>query len=139
MKLDALQAAIFQTLTGNAALANIAKAVWIPQAPQAADGALDTPFPYLAIPAITPGEFDTKSDLGINALVQIDGYSRIDAGGDLQISVLASAVYFAMHRAPLTIETCNWITTEHETTSFGYEDGGQTRRFVSLYRVMYEI
>ena len=137
MNLNALQSAVLSRLEASTALMLIAKAIWIPRAPQAADGQVESPFPYLALPQVNLSPFDTAGSLGTNAVVQVDGYSR--KGGDAtEINALHDAVYGVLHRGSLVIPGVTWVTTEYEAGSFGYEDQGETRRFVALYRVTYQ-
>lgn len=137
MNLNNLQASILAKLEAHAPLMLIAKAIWIPRAPTTASGEVDTPFPYVAIPQVNLTPFDSKTFLGTNAVVQIDGYSR-KGGDNTEINALHDAVYTALHRQELTIAGGSWVTTEFESASFGYEDQGDTRRMVALYRVMFQ-
>lgn len=136
MKLDALQQALYDALTGDTTLMALAEAVYIPKAPQADDGELSGPFPYIVIPQMTASPFDTKTSNGGNIVVQIDGYSR--AQSDLQINDLQGRVYDVLHKGTLSIAGTTFINALHEQTINGYEDNGKTRRFISLYRVIYD-
>ena len=137
MKLNALQQGLYSKLTADAALMALAEAVWSPKAPQADDGELIGPFPYVVIPQMNASPFDTDGSNGGNVVVQIDGYSRNSSG--LEIGELQGLVYSALHKRTLSITGAHFIDCLHEGTSYGYEDAGKTRRFVSLYRVTYEI
>lgn len=137
MKLDALQQALFDKLFNSAALMALAEAIWIPKAPQADDGELTGPFPYVVIPQMNANPFDTKNSNGGDVVVQVDGYSRNPSA--LEIGALQGLVYSTLHKQDLNISDAHFIDCLHEGTSFGYEDGGKTRRFVSLYRVTYNI
>lgn len=137
MKLDALQQGLITKLTGNAALMVLAEDVWSPKAPQADDGELTGPFPYVVIPQMNASPFDTTGSNGGDVVVQVDGYSRNSSG--LEIGELQGLVYDALHKQEITIAGAHFIDCLHQGTSFGYEDQGQTRRFVSLYRVTYDI
>ncbi len=136
MKLDALQQALYDALTGDTTLMALAEAVYIPKAPQADDGELSGPFPYVVIPQMTANPFDTKTSNGGNVVVQVDGYSRSQS--DLQINDLQGRVYDVLHKGTLSITGAAFTDCLHEQTINGYEDQGKTRRFVSLYRVTYD-
>lgn len=137
MKLDKLQQAIYTKLTGNTALMALAEAVWSPKAPQQDDGELAGPFPYIVIPQMNASPFDTKTSNGGSVVVQVDGYLR--SKSELDAHALQGRLYDALHKQPLSITGATWIDTLHEGTTYGYEDNGKTRRFVSLYRVTYQI
>jgi len=112
--------------------------VWSPKAPQADDGELLGPFPYVVIVQANESPWNTKTTRGLDVLVQIDGYARTtatDSAEDL-ITGLAANVREAIERHALSVTGAAWVTTELEGTSYGWEDGGKTRRFVSLYRVI---
>ena len=111
--------------------------VWSPKAPQADDGELLGPFPYVVIVQANESPWNTKGTRGIDALVQIDGYARTtatDSAEDLATG-LAANVREALERQALSVSGAIWQDTQLESTLYGWEDGGKTRRFVSLYRV----
>ena len=112
--------------------------VWSPKAPQADDGELLGPFPYVVIVQANESPWNTKGSRGLDALVQIDGYARSTptASAEDLITDLAADVREALDRHPLSVAGATWVTTEMEGTSYGWEDGGKTRRFVSQYRVI---
>ena len=112
--------------------------VWSPKAPQADDGELLGPFPYVVIVQANESPWNTKSSRGLDALVQIDAYARstTTASAEDVISDLASQVREALERQPLTVTDAHWVTTELESIIPGWEDGGKTRRSVLLFRVI---
>ena len=140
MKRSALEAAIYTQLTGNAALMAVADAVWIPEAPQADDGELIGPFPYIVVTNITLTPWDTDDTLGMQAVVQVDSYARAtpSASAHALARNVADLVYGALNRATLSITGAHAVDCLHENTSDGWEEPGGTRRFVSLYRVTYD-
>lgn len=140
MKQTALEAAIYNELTGNAALMAAIEAVWIPEAPQADDGELIGPFPYVVVPQVTITPWDTDDTLGAQAVAQVDSYARATpaASAHALARQVCDLVYGALHRADLTITGANCVDCLHETTSYGWEEPGGTRRCVSLYRITYD-
>lgn len=136
MKIPELQQAVYNKLTGDGALMAVAQGVHAPKAPQADDGELIGPFPYVVIPQITASPFDTKTSLGGSAVVQIDGYTRSSSG--LDIGELHDLVYGALHHKAVAISGAAWVDTRFESSSFGWEGDQKTRRFVALYRVVYD-
>lgn len=134
MKLAALQQAIYARLTADATLSGLVQAVYIPKAPQAEDGQLTAPFPYVVVPQITATPQNTDTTRGANIVVQVDAYSRSQS--DLEINRIGDALYNALHRVALAVTGATWVTTEHENSVTGWEDDGKTRRIISLYRVM---
>lgn len=140
MKQGALEAAIYDELTGNASLMAAIAAVWIPGAPQADDGELIGPFPYVVVPQITLTAWDTDDTLGAQAVAQVDSYARATptASAHANVRAVCDLVYGALNRASLTIAGANCVDCLHETTSYGWEEPGGTRRCVSLYRITYD-
>ena len=111
--------------------------VWSPKAPQADDGELLGPFPYVVIVQANESPWNTKGSRGLDALVQIDGYARTtatDSAEDLAAG-LAANVREALERQSLSVTGAVWQDTQLEGISYGWEDNGNTRRFVSLFRV----
>ena len=111
--------------------------VWSPKAPQADEGELLGPFPYVVIVQANESPWNTKGTRGLDAVVQIDGYARTtstDSAEDV-IAALAANVREALERQALSVSGAIWQDTQLESTLYGWEDGGKTRRFVSLYRV----
>ena len=112
--------------------------LWSPKAPQADDGELLGPFPYVVIVQANESPWNTKGSRGLDAVVQIDGYARTTATDSAEnlATGLAAEVREALERHALSVTGATWVTTELEGISYGWEDGGKTRRFVSLYRVI---
>lgn len=112
--------------------------VWSPKAPQADDGELTGPFPYVIIVQANEGPWNTKGTRGLDALVQIDAYARATSSVSVEdaISDLSSAVREALEWYPLTVAGAHHVTTELESIIPGWEDNGKTRRAVMLFRVI---
>lgn len=112
--------------------------VWSPKAPQADDGEVLTPFPYVVIVQANESPWNTKSSRGLDAVVQIDGYARTTASASAEdlIGTLVSQIREAIERHPLTVAGAHWVTTELESIIPGWEDNGKTRRAVLLFRVI---
>ena len=110
--------------------------VWSPKAPQADDGELTGPFPYVVIVQANESPWNTKGSRGLDALVQIDGYAR---GTETQsaegaVTSLSAQVREAIEWYDLPLP--GHVTTELESTIYGWEGDTKTRRFVSLFRVI---
>ena len=112
--------------------------VWSPKAPQADDGELLGPFPYVVIVQGNESPWNTKSTRGLDALVQIDAYARSTATDSAEnlIGGLTSQVREALEWQPLSVTGAHHVTTELESIIPGWEDNGKTRRAVLLFRVI---
>lgn len=111
--------------------------VWSPKAPQADDGELLGPFPYVVITQANESPWNTKGTRGLDALVQIDAYARATEMVSVEnaIAALSHDVREALEWYPLTVANAHWVDTLLESTIPGWEDGGKTRRAVMLFRV----
>lgn len=110
--------------------------VWSPRAPQADDSELTGPFPYVVIVQVNESAWNTKGSRGLDALVQIDGYARATETDSVEtvITLLAAQVREALEWYALPV--AGHVTTELESTIYGWEGDTRTRRFVSLFRVI---
>jgi len=141
MKTDALQAAIYSTLTGNSALMASLSTAWgvsavFDHVPQVTDPENVAYFPYITISDVTASQWDTKGDNGATGVVQIDVWSR--ARGMLQARQIASAVYALLHYQPLTITGADHIWTDVETVESFLDPDSITRRAMLTVRVAYD-
>ena len=112
--------------------------VWSPKAPQADDGELLGPFPYVVIVQANESPWNTKGTRGLEAVVQIDAYARTTANDSAEnlIAGLTSDVREALEHEPLTVASAHWVDTRLESIIPGWEDNGKTRRAVMLFRVI---
>lgn len=110
--------------------------VWSPKAPQADDGELTGPFPYVVIVQANESPWNTKGSRGLDALVQIDGYARATETQSAEgaVTALSAQVRDAVEWYVLPVS--GHVTTEWESTIYGWEGDTKTRRFVSLFRVI---
>ncbi|HEV8035858.1 tail completion protein gp17 [Yoonia sp.] len=112
--------------------------VWSPKAPQADDGELLGPFPYVVITQANESPWNTKASRGLDALVQIDAYARATSSVSVEnaIADVSSRVREALEWYPLTVANAAWVDTTLESIIPGWEDSGKTRRAVMLFRVV---
>lgn len=103
--------------------------------PQAADSEEDRYFPFITIGADTIVPFDTKGEMGGNAIVQVDVWDR--ATSMLDLKDVADAVDARLRREPLEISGVTHITTELENCIFSRDPDGKTKRAIILYRVLF--
>ena len=129
-----IQQGTFDRLTADAGVSALVQAIHSGRAPQAADGQVNSPFPYLVISGVTAQPWDTKDTLGRNVIMQVDCYARTQS--DLAFRAILDAVHMALHRQPLTVGALNWVDTQAENLIEGFEDDGKTRRAVMDFRVI---
>lgn len=139
MKSAELQQALFTQLN-NTALTNLLSSAHVGVAifsdvPDVDDGQPDADFPYVVIGNDTITPFDTKDNVGGNALVQVDAYSR--STSKLQIKTISDAIDARLRRQPLTMAGVTHITTELESNNLIRDQDGRTMRAIILYRVMW--
>jgi hypothetical protein len=140
MKADDLQQAVYTRLN-DSSLTSLLSAAYTPlvpiftDVPQAADSGADNMFPFVTIGADTITPFDDKSNLGGNAIVQVDIWAR--ATSMLAIKAIADAVDARLRRQPLSISGATHITTELESSTPTRDPDGKTKRILSIYRVLY--
>lgn len=112
--------------------------VWSPKAPQADDGELLGPFPYVVIVQANESPWNTKGTRGLDALVQIDAYARsteTDSAENI-IGDLTAEVRESLEWYDLPVTGAHWVDTRLESIIPGWEDNGKTRRAVMLFRVI---
>lgn len=111
--------------------------VWSPIAPQADDGELAGPFPFVVIVQANENPWNTSGTRGLEAVVQIDAYARATSSTSVEnaIAGLSSDVREALEWYELTVSGARWVDTRLESIIPGWEDGGKTRRAVMLFRV----
>ena len=128
----ALRQALFTKLD-----ADLSVPVWSPKAPQADDGELLGPFPYVVIVQANESPWNTDGARGLDAVVQIDAYARTTANDSAEnlIGGLTSDVRESIERQALSVTGAHWVDTQLESIIPGWEDNGKTRRAVMLFRV----
>jgi hypothetical protein len=140
MKSAALQQAIYTRLNHSSVTALLSTA-YAPLAaiftdvPQALDAEKESNFPFITIGADTINPFDDKSNLGGNAIVQVDIWDR--ASSMLDLKALADAVDARLRRQALAISGVTHITTELDSSVFTRDPDGKTKRALLLYRVLW--
>ena len=112
--------------------------VWSPKAPQADDGELLGPFPYVVIVQANEAPWNTKGSRGLDAVVQIDCYARSTGTDSAEgaLGELTSQVREALEWYELPVAAAHWVDTRLESIIPGWEDKGKTRRSVMLFRVV---
>jgi hypothetical protein len=140
MKSAALQQAIYTRLNHSSVTALLSTA-YAPLAaiftdvPQALDAEKQSNFPFITIGADTINPFDDKSNLGGNAIVQVDIWDR--AASMLDLKALADVVDARLRRQALAISGVTHITTELDSSVFTRDPDGKTKRALILYRVLW--
>lgn len=135
MKTKQLQQAIYDRLSGYTALTDLVQAVVSKLEPTTNASDVDA-FPYVSIGTITANPFDTKINNGVNAVFQIDVWSR--STSELDRREIMDAVYVALHKHDLAIADCALIDCRYETSTEIDDPDGITTHGILLFRVMYE-
>jgi hypothetical protein len=130
MMADALQA-VHDKIAATGPLMAALAGLYSGRAPQAADANVNAPFPYVVISGVTAGPWNTKGEIGQEALVQVDLYARSQS--DKAVYALAGMIRSALERQPLTLD--GWVDTVFVNAVPGFEDDGKTRRIILDFRV----
>lgn len=101
---------------------------------QGADSGSDTPFPYIAIGEDTLNEFDTDTELGADGTLTIHTWSR--AKGRKECKDIQGTIYDSLNRAAITVTGYNLIDVFWISDQSFYDEDGETRHGVSLYRIL---
>lgn len=135
MNTGELQAAIYNKLTGDAAVMALVNGVFAdkdqPTTPED-----DADFPYIMIGEDQAAAWDTKTTFGVQAVCQIDVWSR--QNNYIEAKGVSTAVYKALHYQPLTIVGADHVMTIVESTTFTKDADGHTKRGLILARVVYD-
>lgn len=136
MTLAALQQAVFDRLDGlRATTLSDVQGVYtvVPQPTQPED---DSAFPFISIGPIISSPADTKTSDGIEALVDVQIWSRSQSA--LSWRGIADEVYAALQKYALTVTGTNVIDCRFDgTAEFMDPTDGKTWRTVLTFRVRY--
>ena len=135
MKGKQLQQAIYTALTGDATLMALITGIYADvQQPNLPED--DAVFPYVVIGQDSLTVFDTKTNNGVRALVQIDVWSR--QNNLTQVKDIGSAVYDVLQKGDLTITGGHHILTRAEIQDYSTDPDGHTKRGLLTFVVLYD-
>ena len=130
-----LHQAVYTRLAGYVPLTSQIEDVYS-RVPQPDDAGSDAPFPYVTFEIASATPFDTKTDLGINAIVQVHVWSRTTS--DLVRRAIEDAAYDALHRYSLPITSASTVDVLFETKTEFADPDGMTMHGVLSFRVTYD-
>ena len=135
MKGAELQRAIYSALTGDVTLMALITGVFadVQQPNRPEDGSL---FPYVVIGADNLATFDTKTDNGVQALAQIDVWSR--QNNLTEAKDVGTAVYDVLQKGSLTITGAHHILTRAVGQEYSTDPDGHTKRGLLTFIVIYD-
>ena len=93
-------------------------------------------FPYVTIGQDNLEAWDTKTHFGVNALCQIDVWSR--QNNYLEVKEISKQIYDMLHATSLTITGATHVLTRVESQDFTIDEDGHTKRGLMLVRVIYD-
>ena len=135
MKGAELQTAIYGALTGDVTLMALITGVFSdvvqPNLPEA-----DSDFPYVVIGQDSFAPFDTKTNDGASAQVQVDVWSR--QNDLLEVKNIGTAVYDVLQKGSLTITGANHILTRAVGQDYSTDPDGHTKRGLLTFTVLYD-
>ena len=135
MKGAELQQSIYDALTGDVTLMALITGVFAdvqqPNLPEA-----DADFPYVVIGQDNLVTFDTKTDNGVRALVQMDVWSR--ENNLTEAKDVGSAVYSVLQKGSLTISGAHHILTRAVGQDYSTDPDGHTKRGLLTFSVLYD-
>ncbi len=89
---------------------------------QTADGASQTPFPYIEIGAIVMSEFDTASETGFDFVARVHTRSR--SGSMAETKTIQGQIYSLLHRGTLNVTGARFILIQRESSDCLRETDG---------------
>lgn len=135
MRSDELQKALYTKLNGDVTLSAMLVGVYA-HVEEVDDGEDTSLFPYVTLGPETSVPFDTKTNYGMEALVQVDIWSR--QKDYVETKQIAERVYELLHHQPLVIETVDHVMTVLESASYVLDPDGVTRHGMQSFRVVYD-
>ena len=129
---NAIQQAIYTTLTGYAPLMAVVTGVY-DNVPQAIDSGSATAFPYVTIGEDVIVEWDTDDSLGANATVTVHTWSR--KAGRKECKAIQSHIFDALARKEISVSGYTLVTIEFEGEETFLDFDGETRHGVSTFRI----
>jgi len=130
-----LHQGIYDALSNDAAVSAAVSGVYT-DVPQPADAGADSVFPYISLGPIIATPWDTKTENGISALVQVDIWSRSRSA--LTWRAVESAVYDALHRTDLLmVGVENVVYCQFENSVSLPDADGKTTHIAMEFRVVY--
>jgi len=139
MRAEALQQAIYGRLN-HSSITNLLSSAYgsaaiFTSVPQQADSGSDAFFPFVSFGPDTITAFNTKTENGGTAVVQIDAWTRSQSF--LTVKQLSDAIDARLRHQGLTISGTTHIDTDLDSVSFSLDPDGKTQRAVMLFRVLY--
>jgi hypothetical protein len=141
MKLDAVQSAFFAKMAADADLVGALSQGWgVPavfnHVPQVDNPESDSLFPYVSFGAGVGVPYDTKTDFGAQASIQVDAWSR--QRGELEVREISQRIWALLHHQPLTISGASHVMTLCDSITISTDPDGVTRRALMLFTVIYD-
>jgi len=103
---------------------------------QVADPASDAAFPFITLSGGTSQPWDTDTDRGDEAIVQVHVWSR--ASNSLETKQIQDAIYSILHRGTIVISGSVFIGSDYITQTVQRDPDGITRHGVQEFRIIYE-
>lgn len=130
---DTVQTAIFERLASDASITSAVVGVY-DDIPAFDDKKIN--FPFITIGDDTLVNWDTDTELGIDATVTINTWSRVK--GRKEIKVLQGLIYSALHRSDFNVEGYKFISCEHLQSQSFIDSDGLTRHGVQTFQLLIE-
>lgn len=131
--MSALQQGVYSKLAANAPLMAAIGAIH-DEAPQDADGADVSAFPYVTIGEDTEANWSTSTWSGYQATISVHVWSRYR--GRKECKDIQALVRTALHRTALTVAGYSHVNTEFETSTTVLDSDGVTRHGIQTFRVL---
>lgn len=137
MNSAALHQAVYTRLAGFTALTSQLSALGVlSRVPQPEDAGAASDFPYVTFD-IAPGDaWDTQTQDGMQADIQVDVWSRSQS--DLQRKAIIDSVWNCLHRFDLAIPGANTVNCLFESGGEVDDSDGVTTHTFAIFRVSYD-
>lgn len=137
MNLGAVQQAVYTRLSNFTALTSQLGSTGIKsRVPQVTEAEAEAAFPYVTFgfPSVLP--WDTKSDDGGNAILQVHVWSRSQSS--LQYQSILTSVYDALDKYDLVISGAATVTVDFQGSTYFEDPDGVTVHGISDFRITYD-
>jgi len=137
MNSAALHQAVYTRLSGFAALTSQLSALGVlSRVPQPDDAGDASAFPYVTFQISSNAQWDTQTQDGIDATLQVDVWSRSQS--DLQFKAILDSVYDCLHRFDLVISGANTVNCLFEGAGEFDDPDGVTTHGFATFRITFD-
>jgi len=129
---EAVQTAIYQKLTSNAALMAEIKGAY----DRVPEGNQDNDFPFVVVGDDSGSSFDTDTEIMMTFSANIHTWSRY--GGRAECKKIQGLIYDTLHRQNLSFTGFDFVNINQETVQSFLDNDGRTTHGVQTFNLIIE-